>query len=152
MHPANLPASFHIRNGAGYADCPVITPGAQPQPFKGILQQLPGILLHRAEFLHIRDGYLAVIGNAAPGKTLPLDFLDGLDARRVRFGLSNVLRSRGRENRILLNWLEDRRDRYQALRLRYSYANSSYHIKDRSLVTEEVLIVNYTPEGTQRNL
>lgn len=81
-----------------------------------------------------------------------LDFLDGLDARRVRFGLSNVLRSRGRENRILLNWLEGRRDRYQALRLRYSYANSSYHIKDRSLVTEEVLIVNYTPEGTQRNL
>lgn len=72
-----------------------------------------------------------------------LAFLDGLDGRGVRFALSNVLRSKGRENGILLQWLAHNAGRYRAAALDYSYANSSYHTKDKTSASEEVLIVNY---------
>lgn len=72
-----------------------------------------------------------------------LAFLDGLHSRNIRFALSNVLRSKGRENRLLLDWLAQNPDKYRAVRLNYSYSNSSYQTKDRTSVSEEVLIVNY---------
>lgn len=72
-----------------------------------------------------------------------LALLDTLSERGVRFGLSNVLRSKGKENEILLDWLEKHRATYRALSLNYSYANSNYQIKDKVSPTEEVLIVNY---------
>ncbi len=72
-----------------------------------------------------------------------LAFLDGLTSRGVPFALSNVLRSKGRENGILLGWLAENADRYRCLPLDYSYANSNYQTKDRVSASEEVLIVNY---------
>lgn len=72
-----------------------------------------------------------------------LAFLDKLHARHVRFALSNVLRSKGKENHILLNWLETHKTRYRAIPLRFNYSNSSYHTKDRTSGSEEVLIMNY---------
>ena len=72
-----------------------------------------------------------------------LAFLDALHARGVRFALSNVLRSKGKENRILLDWLEANRACYRAIPLKFSYSNSNYHTKDRTSGSEEVLIVNY---------
>ncbi len=73
-----------------------------------------------------------------------LDLLDGLHRRQIRFALSNVLRSKGRENRILLRWLAERPD-YQAVPLDFDYSNSNYHTKDRDSGSEEVLIVSYPP-------
>lgn len=72
-----------------------------------------------------------------------LAFLDRLDLRHVPFALSNVLRSKGKENRILLGWLEEHRERYRAVPLQYDYSNANYHTKDRVSGSEEVLIVNY---------
>ena len=72
-----------------------------------------------------------------------LHFIDGLHSRGIRFALSNVLRSKGKENRILLEWVEANADRYYVKRLDYDYANSNYHTKDRDKNSEEVLIVNY---------
>lgn len=80
--------------------------------------------------------------NEAAEKDL-LAFLDKLHSRRVRFALSNVLRSKGKENEILMEWLEKNAGRYSAIPLRYSYSNSSYHTKDKTSVPQEVLIVNY---------
>ena len=77
-----------------------------------------------------------------------LAFLDGLHRRGIRFALSNVLRSKGRENRILMGWLAAHAEEYRAIRLNYHYANCNYHTKDRSEKTEEVLIVNYSEDGT----
>ena len=77
-----------------------------------------------------------------------LSFLDRLDRLGLRFALSNVLRSKGKENALLLDWLERNNARYQAISLQYSYSNSNYHTKDRISAAEEVLIVNYPiPEG-----
>ena len=72
-----------------------------------------------------------------------LAFMDRLHERRIRFALSNVLRSKGRENRLLLEWLEANASQYRVIRLEYSYANSNYHTRDKTPNSEEVLVVNY---------
>ncbi len=80
--------------------------------------------------------------NADTEKDL-LMFLDNLTEKNIRFALSNVLRSKGKENTILIDWLEKNKDRYRVIHLDYSYSNSNYQTKDKSSVAEEVLIVNY---------
>ncbi|MGO5023165.1 DNA adenine methylase [Lawsonibacter sp. LCP25S3_G6] len=72
-----------------------------------------------------------------------LAFLDRLHAQGVPFALSNVLRSKGRENTVLLQWLEQNRGTYRPVPLQYSYANSNYQTKDKTSSSEEVLILNY---------
>ena len=72
-----------------------------------------------------------------------LAFLDKLHSRGIPFALSNVLRSKGKENPLLLAWLEENAHQYRAIPLAYSYANSNYHTKDKTSSSEEVLIVNY---------
>lgn len=72
-----------------------------------------------------------------------LNFLDKLNTKRIKFALSNVLRSKGKENKLLIQWLENNSNKYKAIRLNYNYANSSYHTKDRTSSSEEVLIINY---------
>lgn len=72
-----------------------------------------------------------------------LCFLDELNRKKLRFALSNVLRSKGKENMILIEWLDKNTDRYTAINLNYSYSNSNYQTKDKTSISEEVLIVNY---------
>ena len=75
-----------------------------------------------------------------------LAFLDRLHRQGIKFALSNVLRSKGRENHILLEWVNKNTDKYKAVPLNYSYSNSNYHTKDKVSISEEVLIVNYPGE------
>ena len=70
-------------------------------------------------------------------------FLDSLNEKGLRFALSNVLRSKGKENTILIEWLDKNKDKYRAINLNYSYSNSNYQTKDKTSNSEEVLIVNY---------
>jgi len=42
-----------------------------------------------------------------------------------------------------LGWLDHNKDKYKAVNLDYSYANSNYQTKDKTASAEEVLIVNY---------
>ncbi len=72
-----------------------------------------------------------------------LQFLDNLSESRIRFALSNVLRSKGKENKILIDWLKKNNGKYTAIYLDYSYSNSNYQTKDKSSSSEEVLIINY---------
>lgn len=72
-----------------------------------------------------------------------LDFLDNLHENNIKFALSNVLRSKGKENSILIDWTQQNCDKYKVINLNYSYNNSNYHIKNKSDITEEVLIINY---------
>ena len=63
--------------------------------------------------------------------------LDELDRRKIRFALSNVLKHKGKQNDMLINWSK----KYNVNKLNYSYANSSHNTtRDDS---EEVLITNY---------
>ena len=72
-----------------------------------------------------------------------LRFLDRLNEKGLRFALSNVLRSKGKENTILIEWLDKNKDKYRAVSLNYSYSNSNYQTKDKTSNSEEVLIINY---------
>ena len=72
-----------------------------------------------------------------------LNYLDKLNNRGIRFALSNVLQSKGKENKILLDWVNRNIGRYRVIYPDYTYANSNYHTKDRTSKTDEVLIVNY---------
>ena len=72
-----------------------------------------------------------------------LHFLDSLNEKGLRFALSNVLRSKGKENTILIEWLDKNKDKYRAVSLNYSYSNSNYQTKDKTSNSEEVLIINY---------
>lgn len=70
-------------------------------------------------------------------------FLDNLHNNHLRFALSNVLRSKGRTNDILSEWLQDNEDIYTCHHLNMNYSNSSYHTNDRISGSDEVLITNY---------
>ncbi len=72
-----------------------------------------------------------------------LKFLDELNEKNIRFALSNVLRSKGKENVILIEWLNKNFDKYNTIRLKYNYKNSNYQTKDKKSLSEEVLIINY---------
>lgn len=70
-----------------------------------------------------------------------LEFLDVLHSKKIKFALSNVLTSKGKTNKILKSWLENRT--YKTHHLNYKYSNSNYQTKDKSLSSDEVLITNY---------
>ena len=70
-----------------------------------------------------------------------LRFLDNLSEKGIRFALSNVLRSKGKENSILIKWLSE--NNYTINRLDFGYSNSNYQTKDKKTKSEEVLITNY---------
>ncbi len=72
-----------------------------------------------------------------------LSYLDGLHQRGIRFALSNVLQSKGKENTILIDWINKNMDKYRVIYLDYTYSNSNYQTKDKTSKADEVLIVNY---------
>ena len=80
-----------------------------------------------------------------------LNFLDKINLRGIKFALSNVLSSKGKENKILLEWLNKNSETYRAVHLQYSYSNSNYHKTDKSSASDEVLIVNYAIDERQVN-
>lgn len=68
-----------------------------------------------------------------------LEMLDGLNERGIRFGLSNVLFSKGKTNDILIDWSK----KYNVHHLDYTYSNCNYHTKDKESKPDEVIITNY---------
>lgn len=72
-----------------------------------------------------------------------LNFIDKLSDLNIKCALSNVLRNKGKENTILSEWLVQNKNRYIVNYLNYNYSNSSYHTKDRTNSSQEVLITNY---------
>lgn len=71
-----------------------------------------------------------------------LKYLDSLHKRGIRFALSNVLKSKGRENKILIEWTKGNKDKYKVIPLVNNYSNCNYQRKDTGF-DEEVLIINY---------
>ena len=70
-----------------------------------------------------------------------LAFLDECTKKGIKFALSNVLSTDGKENQILKNWLAV--NNYICHHLNHSYKNSNYHKKENAEKTDEVLITNY---------
>lgn len=69
-----------------------------------------------------------------------LGYLENLNSRRIKFALSNVLVSNGRENTILKDWIN--KTGFECHKINADYHNSNYHKKDKGFA-DEVLITNY---------
>jgi DNA adenine methylase len=73
-----------------------------------------------------------------------LNILSQLNDKNIKFGLSNVLTHKGKQNDILVEWVEC--NNFYVTHLNKNYSNSNYHTSDRnSQNTDEVLITNYKP-------
>ena len=68
-----------------------------------------------------------------------LSLLDKLNEQGVLFALSNVFAHKSQTNDVLIK----KKKKYNVLYIDKTYANCSYHFKDRGTKTVEVLITNY---------
>lgn len=73
-----------------------------------------------------------------------LEFLDILNAKKIKFALSNVTEHKGKQNKLLIEWVK--RNNYNINYLNYNYNNSNYHSKNTGKKTNEVLVTNYNVE------
>lgn len=70
-----------------------------------------------------------------------LHLLDDLNARNIRFALSNVLEHEGKENQVLKDWIA--RNKYNVHDLFMDYHYSNYQKKSKKPESKEVLITNF---------
>lgn len=70
-----------------------------------------------------------------------LSLLDGLNEKGIKFALSNVLKHEGKENVLLIEWVN--RNNYHVHRLYMDYHYSNYQKKSKKADSEEVLITNF---------
>ncbi len=70
-----------------------------------------------------------------------LRFMDELNARGIKFVLSNMLEHKGRKNQLLIDWVGLRN--LQVVNINMDYSNSNYQVEGKSTETTEVLIKNY---------
>ena len=68
-----------------------------------------------------------------------LNLLDNLNKRKIKFALSNVFYHKGLKNKMLINWSK----KYKVNYINKNYNNCSYHFKNRTAKTVEVLVTNY---------
>ena len=72
-----------------------------------------------------------------------LNLLDTLNKKGVKIALSNVLKHKGNDNKILSDWSK----KYYVTYLDKKYSNCSYHLKNKNAETVEVVVTNYQPQG-----
>ena len=73
-----------------------------------------------------------------------LNFLKELDKRGIKFALSNVLKSKNKENKILKDWILE--NNFYCNYLKKDYSNSNYQRKDKDSISIEILVTNYSTE------
>lgn len=110
--------------------------------------------LTQDDFLYADPPYLITTGTYNDGKRgfkgwnektehQLLTLLDQLNARGIKFALSNVLEHKGKENTILKSWLSTR-PHYVVNHINTHYANANYQTLVRNKnASNEVLITNY---------
>ena len=75
-----------------------------------------------------------------------LGLLDELNSRGIKFALSNVLYHKGLSNDLLIEWSK----KYKVHYIDKSYANCSYHFKEKNAKTVEVVINNFESEENDK--
>ena len=70
-----------------------------------------------------------------------LRFMDVLNARGIKFVLSNMLEHKGRKNQLLINWIGQRN--LHVVDINMDYSNSNYQVEGKDSGTKEVLVKNY---------
>ena len=68
-----------------------------------------------------------------------LNYLDDLNNKKIKFGLTNVTKHKGKENEILINWSK----KYRIFDLNNNYINCAYNKINKESKTSEVFVCNY---------
>lgn len=106
--------------------------------------------LQKGDVVYCDPPYLITNGSYNDGKrgfkdwtpeedTKLLELLDTFNNRGVLFALSNVFAHKGKTNDALIEWSK----KYYVTYIDKTYANCSYHFKNREAKTIEVLVTNY---------
>ncbi len=106
--------------------------------------------LHEGDVVYCDPPYLITTGSYNDGKRgfgdwkqeeddALLKLLDEFDKKGIHFFLSNVFYHKGLTNEKLIEWSK----KYKVIYIDKSYANCSYHFRDRETKTVEVLVTNY---------
>lgn len=99
-------------------------------------------------FVYCDPPYL--LGNAAYNESdgwnlhfeeILLKYLVGLNARGIKFALSNVIEHKGKYNKTLHEWIET--NHFNKIYIKSNYKNSNYQLSNKNGVTREVLVTNY---------
>ncbi len=109
-------------------------------------------ILKEGDFLYADPPYLITCGSYNDGKrgfrgwsesdeNALYEILDSLNARRIKFALSNVVSHKGINNTMLLDW--KKKNEYHMHRINFNYNNCNYHSDNRKNKTTEILITNY---------
>ena len=100
------------------------------------------ISLTKKDFVYLDPPYLISnseynkLWNEDSEKRL-LNVLDHLNKKGIRFALSNIIEHKGKENKILIEWMK----KYKNISIQSNYI--SYHDNTVKKSTKEVLIINY---------
>lgn len=70
-----------------------------------------------------------------------LRFLSYLDKKGIKFALSNLIKHKGKEHNLLINWCKE--NNFKVNIIKSNYSNSNYHITNKSGESVEVLVTNY---------
>lgn len=68
-------------------------------------------------------------------------YLEKQNKKGIKFALSNVIEHKGKENKILKEWIK--RNNFKKIIIEKNYNNSNYQNKNKDNKTIEVLVVNY---------
>lgn len=109
-------------------------------------------MLKNGDFVYADPPYLISCGSYNDGKrgfkgwreqddVQLFSILDSLNARGVKFALSNVSEHKGLKNEHLLDWKTAKN--YNMHTLSFNYNNCNYHSNNKNNRTIEVLITNY---------
>lgn len=71
-----------------------------------------------------------------------LDYISGLNIKGYKFALSNVLRHKGKTNKILSDWICENPS-YNVIYLNSSYSNCNYQTDKENTKSDEILVFNY---------
>jgi len=106
--------------------------------------------LTRRDFLYADPPYRIALGSYNDGKRgfegwtldddlILFELLDSLNARKIKFALSNVVEHKGEINEILAEWMR----KYNVHYISGNYDNSNYRSTARRNKTTEILVTNY---------
>lgn len=99
----------------------------------------PPYLITRGTY---NDGKRGFSGWSSSEEIALLGILKSLNSKGVRFALSNVLKHKGKENKLLQEWISEHG--FSVYQLNMCYNNSNYQSSTSKGKTLEVLVTNYT--------
>jgi DNA adenine methylase Dam len=109
------------------------------QSFENFLNQF---IYHRDDFIYLDPPYLISKSeynknwSESNERTL-LNTLDSLNSKNVKFAISNLIRHKGEENTIFINWSK----KYKTVNIKSNYI--SYHDNTKKKDSIEILVLNY---------